>query len=161
MPWIWVMLFWEARMSQRFIPSWRLINRCAFNSKEGARRIEMGKARHMPRYAWQAVGCARKTCAAVGRGTAKRAGVDYHRVHASVRSDSENGAVRWLCCVVKVLVPRGTHLAMVTQSATILERHLLLAGEPPPLHSAEYHKLATVLSKRKALAKEVIHSVRL
>lgn len=42
--------------------------------------------------------------------------------------------------------------AMVTQSATILERHLLL-GEPPPMH-ADYHKL--VLGKRKALTKEVI-----
>uniref|UniRef100_A0A1B6LV34 BHLH domain-containing protein n=1 Tax=Graphocephala atropunctata TaxID=36148 RepID=A0A1B6LV34_9HEMI len=43
---------------------------------------------------------------------------------------------------------------MVTQSATILERHLLLAGEPPPLHSTDFQKLASVLSKRKSLAKE-------
>lgn len=52
---------------------------------------------------------------------------------------------------VIVIVPE-----MVTQSATILERHLLLAGEPPPpLHHSDFHKLASVLSKRKVLSKEV------
>lgn len=46
---------------------------------------------------------------------------------------------------------------MVTQSATILERHLMLAGEPPPpLQAADFHKLAAVLNKRKTLTKEVI-----